>query len=349
VRATIGSAILAVGVAVTALTFAASLQHLLHTPRLYGQAWDFEAKGFGPAVEGQLIRAMVADPALRDVAVGLNWPVELAGRKVGVDAMDAAKGSVARTVLEGRAPRAPDEVLLGTKTLDQLDRRIGDAVVASSGDRSVRLRIVGRGVIPAYKWNELGEGAAFSFRTLKRIVPEAAASDLEIAVAPGADRSAAVARLRVLLDGPNGAVVPTDVADFGGVSEMPAIIVALFALAAAAALAHALLTSIRRRRRDLAVLKTLGFTRRQVVGTVTSQATAIAAVALLAGIPLGLAVGRFTWNVVAAAIGVVPEAVTPVAPTLLVVPAAFLLAILIAAAPARVAARTRPALVLRAE
>jgi hypothetical protein len=240
-------------------------------------------------------------------------------------------------------------VLLGTKTLDQLDRRIGDAVVASSGDRSVRLRIVGRGVIPAYKWNELGEGAAFSFRTLKRIVPEAAASDLEIAVAPGADRSAAVARLRVLLDGPNGAVVPTDVADFGGVSEMPAIIVALFALAAAAALAHALLTSIRRRRRDLAVLKTLGFTRRQVVGTVTSQATAIAAVALLAGIPLGLAVGRFTWNVVAAAIGVVPEAVTPVAPTLLVVPAAFLLAILIAAAPARVAARTRPALVLRAE
>jgi hypothetical protein len=349
VRATLAAAILAVGVAVMALTFASSLQHLLHTPRLYGQAWDFEQKGFGPPLDDRVVRAMVRDPGLRDVAVGVGWPVQISGRRVGVDAMDDVKGSVERTVLEGRAPRAPGEALFGTKTLEQFHLHVGDSVLARSGRRAVRLRIVGRGVIPAGKWNELGEGAAFSFRSLTQIEPQAAASGLEVTIAPGADRRAALARLRALLDGPSSAVVPADIADFGGVGEMPSIIAGLFAAAAAAALVHALLTSIRRRRRDLAVLKTLGFTRRQVMGTVACQAMTIAAVGLLVGLPLGLAVGRFTWNVVAESLGVVPEAVTPAVLTLLVVPAALLLANLIAVLPARIAARTRPALVLRAE
>jgi ABC-type antimicrobial peptide transport system permease subunit len=82
---------------------------------------------------------------------------------------------------------------------------------------------------------------------------------------------------------------------------------------------------------------------------VVSQATTIAAIGLLVGLPLGVAVGRFAWNVFAEDLGVVPEAVTPIRLTVLVVPAAILLATLIAAIPARSAAHTRPALVLRAE
>jgi ABC-type lipoprotein release transport system permease subunit len=144
-------------------------------------------------------------------------------------------------------------------------------------------------------------------------------------------------------------VTPTDVADFGGVTRMPFFIAAVFAAAAAAALAHALLTSIRRRRRDVAVLKTLGFTRTQVLGTIAWQATTIAAVGLLVGVPLGLGVGRFTWTLFAQDLGAVPEAITPVGATVLVIPAAILLANLIAALPALSAASTQPAVVLRAE
>lgn len=144
-------------------------------------------------------------------------------------------------------------------------------------------------------------------------------------------------------------MTPTDVADFGGVTRMPFFIAAVFAAAAAAALAHALLTSIRRRRRDVAVLKTLGFTRTQVLGTIAWQATTIAAVGLLVGVPLGLGVGRFTWTLFAQDLGAVPEAITPVGATVLVIPAAILLANLIAALPALSAASTQPAVVLRAE
>ena len=130
---------------------------------------------------------------------------------------------------------------------------------------------------------------------------------------------------------------------------MPLVLSALVVAIAAAALAHTLLMAIRRRRRDLAVLKTLGFDRRQVLATVAWQATTFAAVALALGLPLGIAAGRWTWNLVADELGVVPEPVTPVPLILLVIPAAVVLANLVAVVPARVAATTRPALVLRAE
>jgi FtsX-like permease family len=349
VRATLVAAILAVGVGGAALTFAASLQHLLDTPRLYGQTWDFETSWGGPPIEAATLRRVSGDPAFSDVGVGTVGPVEIDGQAVGARAVDDLKGSPAPTVLDGRAPRAPGEVLLGTKTIDALHLRIGDLVTVRGAAGAVRLRVVGRGVLPSTKWNKLGEGAAFSFRDLKRIQPEATASMLQARIARGADRDAALRRLALIFDGPSMAVRPSDVGDFGGVEALPLLIIAVFAGAAAAALAHALVTSVRRRRRELAILKTLGFTRGQVVATVAWQATTVAATGLLVGLPLGLGVGRFAWNVFASDLGVVPEAVMPIGLTALVVPATIVLANLIAALPAQAAARTRPALVLRAE
>jgi ABC-type antimicrobial peptide transport system permease subunit len=106
---------------------------------------------------------------------------------------------------------------------------------------------------------------------------------------------------------------------------------------------------VRRRRRDLALLKTLGFTRRQVLGTVAWEASAFAAVALLIGLPLGVIAGRWAWSVFASAAGVSTAATVPLATVLLAIPATLLAANLIAAAPGWEAARLRPALVLRTE
>jgi ABC-type lipoprotein release transport system permease subunit len=62
---------------------------------------------------------------------------------------------------------------------------------------------------------------------------------------------------------------------------------------------HTLVTSVRRRR-DLAMLKTLGFVRGQVVAAMVWQATTFAVVALALGRPLGLAAGRWPWELTAA-------------------------------------------------
>jgi putative ABC transport system permease protein len=99
----------------------------------------------------------------------------------------------------------------------------------------------------------------------------------------------------------------------------------------------------------LAVLKTLGFTRRQVRTTVAWQASTVAAVGLVIGIPLGLLAGAFVWRRVADELGVSAALTWPVVGVVMLVVAAVLSVNLVAAFPARRAARTRPAVVLRSE
>jgi predicted lysophospholipase L1 biosynthesis ABC-type transport system permease subunit len=79
------------------------------------------------------------------------------------------------------------------------------------------------------------------------------------------------------------------------------------------------------------------------------QATTIAAIGVIVGLPLGMGLGRFAWNLFATELGVAPEPLAPVWPVLIFIPSTLLLANLIALVPARTAAATRPAMVLRAE
>jgi predicted lysophospholipase L1 biosynthesis ABC-type transport system permease subunit len=96
-------------------------------------------------------------------------------------------------------------------------------------------------------------------------------------------------------------------------------------------------------------LKTLGFTRRQLRQAVAWQATTIAAIALLVGLPVGVAAGRWAWRYLAAQLGVLPEPAVPLTAIIIAIPAALVVANLIAAVPGQAAARIQPAVVLRAE
>ena len=75
----------------------------------------------------------------------------------------------------------------------------------------------------------------------------------------------------------------------------------------------------------------------------------VAAVAVAAGLPLGLAAGRWAWRLFADQLGVPPRPVTPLAAVAALVPATVLLANAVAALPGLLAARTRPAAALRTE
>jgi parvulin-like peptidyl-prolyl cis-trans isomerase-like protein/FtsX-like permease family protein len=345
VGATLLGGMLAVGVVAIALTFSASLDHLLSTPRLYGQSWDYRSEYCCENVPAAKIGA---NPSIADAALGQDKAyVLLNGRQVGVVAMDAIKGRLAPIVTQGRAPEQSNEILLAAKTLDALGLGVGDTVDVRLR-RRVLMRIVGRGVVPEGTFNELGKGAVMTFAAFKRLLPGAQPYAFQARIAPGADREATLAALerRFVTPAPGP---PRSIADFGGVAELPLVLSALLVLLAAGALAHTLITAVHRRRRDLAILKTLGFDRRQVLATVAWQATTFAAVGLVVGLPLGIATGRWVWDLFANQIGVVPGPVTPIPLVLLVIPGAVLLANLVAAVPAQIAARTRPALVLRAE
>jgi ABC-type lipoprotein release transport system permease subunit len=144
-------------------------------------------------------------------------------------------------------------------------------------------------------------------------------------------------------------VLPDALYDVERVRTLPATLAGMLALAGAASLVHSLVGLVRTHRRDLAVLKTLGFTRRQVAATTAWQATVLAVVALAAGVPLGIAVGRWTWLAVVDQLGVASAPVVPALALLALVPAALIAGNLAAALPAWLAARVQPARVLRAE
>ncbi len=115
------------------------------------------------------------------------------------------------------------------------------------------------------------------------------------------------------------------------------------------ALGLTLASSVRRRRRDLALLKTLGFTRRQLTAAIAWQASVTAGIGAILGIPLGVVVGRELWTLFARSINAVPDPTVPVVSVALVGVGSLVFANLVAALPGRSAAQTSPALVLRAE
>jgi predicted lysophospholipase L1 biosynthesis ABC-type transport system permease subunit len=203
--------------------------------------------------------------------------------------------------------------------------------------------------------NEItGDGAILTIEGLRRLDQDQGAGYgmFFIRFAPGADPGAALRSLRLRSGAGQDVQLPRPpptVENLGRVGGLPNVLAGLLALLASSALAHLLVTSVRRRRHDLAILKTLGFVRRQVSAAVAWQATAMALLALAIGLPLGVALGRWGWSLLVDRIGLGAAPVTPVTALLAGVAGTVLLANLIAAWPGRVAARIRPAVALRSE
>jgi ABC-type antimicrobial peptide transport system permease subunit len=172
--------------------------------------------------------------------------------------------------------------------------------------------------------------------------------------APSADRARALADLAHRLDTSGSFAVlpaekPVDLVNFGRVQSLPFQLAGLLALFAALTLAHLLITSVRRRRRDFAMLRALGFTSAQLSGTVAVLATTLVALALVVGVPAGLVLGRVLWKLFAHSLGVVSRPATPIGAIAAVVPIAIVAANAVGYAAARRARRIEPATALHTE
>jgi len=351
VRSSIASAALGVATITAVVGFSASLGNLFDEPRLYGWNWDVQlGDAFSPAL-GEEAGRLDRHPAVSATAVGTIARVQIGRLSVDTMAIEPMRGTVEPTVVEGRAPTGPDEILLGSRTLEDLDVGIGGTVTMGLANRTAPMRVVGRGVLTEFAGAaRLGEGAAVTLEGLRAVAPDAVADVVLLRLRPGPAGAALVAGL--LQDPPANLYLPTkpsDLADLERVGGLPSVVAGLLGLMAVATLAHTLLTSVRRRRRDLAILKVLGFVRGQVSAAVAWQSTTIAVIAVALGVPLGTAAGRWAWQLFADRLGVPHQPVTSLTALALLAPGTILLANLVAAVPARLAARTRPTAVLRSE
>lgn len=375
VRSAFVGTTVATAAVVAAMVFGASFLALVSTPHLYGQNWpqqlDLQA-GSVPEAIGEKMLAHVK--GLTGYAGGNNGQVSVAASGSGSTAvpaigLDQRHGSGFLTLLAGRAPAGPHEIALGPRTLHTLGMHVGQWVKVGVNGRAAWMRIVGSAVFAAFHAGGgtptgLGTGAAVAASVLSQPnppycgPPQTCYSFFLLRYRPGTDLRAAAAQVKsaaARAGCPPGLCLvssdqrPSDIENYAGVRDTPLVLGAVLALLAVGTLAHVLLTGVQRRRRDLAVLKTLGLLRSQLLRVVCWQASALAAVALLAGLPLGLLAGRWAWRLFAGSAGVGGDAGIPVLLVAAVIPVTLVLANAIAAVPGWTAARIRPALILRSE
>ncbi|HET6188747.1 MAG TPA: FtsX-like permease family protein [Trebonia sp.] len=386
VRSALAGSVIAVAALASAAVFGASLVGLVSTPHDYGQNWVQQVDlNFGAASGAQAAQLLQVAPTVTGMAAGNYGQLTIDNRIVPAIGLDQVRGGGYLTLLAGRAPTAPDEIALGAQTLRAIGARLGQAiqvrinqVVTSGPGIPLRMRVVGVAVLPAFSRGGfsptgLGVGAVVAAAVLSKTEQSPGNQATASCAGGGTCYNFFLLRYRTSADSVGGAATitaalhkvgcpvgscnipavadqrPGDIKNYASIRDTPLALAAVLAVLAIGTLAHVLLTGVRRRRRDLALLKTLGFTRRQVLGTVAWEASAFAAVALLVGLPAGVVAGRWAWAVFANAAGVSTAATVPLATVLLAIPATLLAANLIAAAPGWEAARLRPGIVLRTE
>lgn len=256
---------------VAVLVFAASLTALEHTPGRYGWNWDANLPGSGRSVGGDSLENhgtdLAADPAIAELAAVRISHAHMAGADLHILGFSDLKGSITPTVIEGRAARGPNEVVLGTATLRRLGAGVGDRIQAPGVERPVELQVVGRAAIPPLDTDGVAdEGALMTRQGADLLSTTESHVELVLKWATGIDREGARRDLERRAGTVIAAKPPSDIANLQRIDGIPRALALVLALLAVLAVGHALVVTVRRRGRDLAVLKVLGFQRGQVCG-----------------------------------------------------------------------------------
>jgi ABC-type lipoprotein release transport system permease subunit len=360
VRTALVTATISMMALTAAATYASSAAGVTGHPDRYGVTWDVSVGNFaspGAAAAGARVLART-DGVAGWSGITTN-AVSVDGHALPGVLLRRDRGDVGPLVTEGRLPVAPHEVALGRGSMRSLHLHVGDRVhVTADGlEGAVPATVVGTVVLNTAGVDSSvtpGDGALFDDSIVTggfhASADDAPPQVFVVRFAPGADRAATMRALEQAF--PSSTVrplTPADVDRLAQVAALPWLLGGVIGFLGAAATAHAVLSAVRRRRGELAVLKTVGFVRRQVSATIAAQASTFAAVAIVVGVPLGIVTGRVAWRAVAAGIGLDPVVVVPLALVVAIVFGTLLAVNVIAAIPGVMARRIRPAVALRAE
>ena len=369
VRSALLGTALAVTAVAAAVTFGANLLHVVDTPGLYGQDWDVAVDlQFSTITSQQFDGLATRVPGISGWTFGFHGTVGIGNAVVPAIGLAAGRGPLlSPTLLTGRAPQSDREVVLGSSVLRSLGLRVGQSVPVTASGHQELATIVGRVVFPyfgegSFTPTDVGQGAQ---TTAALLAPQADApangggySIVLVRFAPGTRQAANVAAFQRAM-GPFCATVeqstcvvtdqrPNAVANYALIDATPDVLAGILAILGLAVLGQFVVASGRRRRRDFAIMKVLGLLRRQVSAVTVWQVTTLTGLALLVGLPLGVAGGHWAWELFAGNVGLATDAITPL-PLLWTIPVTLAAANLIALRPGQIVARLSPAAVLRSE
>lgn len=341
-----------------ACTFAAGVADAAEHPERFGQThqlvavFGFGGQDIGPTAP--MLGALAADPAVVAVDDLRVAAAESGPTSVPTFTLDPGLPVV---ILDGSAPRADGEVVLAPASARRLGAGVGSTVPFTGDGGSAALHVTGIGFVLDSLYNDYDTGAWVTSGGYDRLFTGFKQHGALLVLRPGTDPGAAIPRLQQAAEtagGVPGVLVfppdtPQQLGEIQNVRVLPVVLGGFLVVLAIGASGHAVAATARRRRPDFAVLRAVGMTRGQARAVVITQASVLAVVGLLFGIPLGLALGRTLWRLVADITPLQYQAPDALVAVLLVVPLALLTATALAAWPGRQAARLRIGHVLRAE
>jgi hypothetical protein len=330
-----------VGIGAMAVVASAS-DGVLDSPRAWGFGFDRYVGLFDESQADAVEHQVSTDSRVSGLSIVETSVADVEDTEIELQQIDPRRGSALPVLLDGMPPIAPDEVVLGPLLLRDHDLGVGDTVELVAG--APPARIVGVAAIPGLEGGEFGSVGWVGPGAFDHLGVAAGGRYLYLEAAPGVDAAE--------LDGfgpVDRPFLPPSLRNLREIGTAPYLLAAFLGLLGLASLAHALLVAVRGRRHDLAVLRSLGFRRRQVHGTVAWQAVATAVVGLVVGLPVGLMIGAWIWRRIASALGTPVDIPLPYAGLALVIVGTLVAAGAVAMVPAWRAGRIRPAEVLRTE
>ncbi len=352
--ALIGAVTAVVGV-VAAFTLGAGIREAVDDPALVGTTWDAQATTItadaNSGISPRQLAAIGRQPTVDQYAVASQTVAPLDGPAIPLTSVRPVSGTWSFPLLAGRAPVDESEVVLGPATADDLDLAVGETLTVGT-DPAVALEVVGEAL--------LVQGPHWAYDQGAWLTPEGLLAVQEATAAPppsetvylrlgAGDRSGldqALLDVGLAVEPPER---PQSLLHLSYVQSLPYLLAGFLVLLGIGAVGHSLVSAVRRRRHELAVLRSLGLTPLQARASSAWQATCVAVVGVVVGIPVGLVVGRTLWRWIAEATPVYYVAPVALIAVLLVPPVAVITANALAAVPGHLAARLRPAGILHTE
>jgi len=336
---------LASAAGVAALVLGASIARLESTPAAYGWTWDY-------VVPVETATMLTDDPQVEALAIVDAGTISIDGRPVVVRGVNTIKGAPPLLILHGRTPET-GEIVLGRRTMSDLGVGIGDSVTAVGTKSTQELRVVGEAVfagivdVPEASWG----GAVDNDQMATLDYEEGGSGDgAVVRLADGVDRELFAQQFEETTGhAPTMHEEPIELARVREIESLPWILAGFLAAAGLLALLNAIVTTVRRRGRDLAVLRSVGFAPNGVRRAVVTESIALATLGLAIGVPAGIVIGRILWGRLAASLGVEVLIDVPWQPIVVACAAALFTAAACSLVPARSAARRPIAEALRAE
>jgi hypothetical protein len=355
------------------IAFVAALDRLAEDPVRFGASWELTTRNAFGDVPPDDVRALTADdPDIVGLTGGsLDSVVVNDSLNVPLMAFQPITAALWPTVIDGTVPREANEVLVGVDVLDEIDADIGDEIRIGSPYRPdappTVATIVGTAVFPSIEKAgvnpaRLGHGVAIDWQGYQALLAAGRFEDDEpdfvfFDLADGADPQSVIDRYPEGMPELTGfsstewltSLTPAEVLETDRATGLIWSVIALLGLTVLASLGHTLAGSVRQHRRDYAILKAIGFTRRQVLSSVSWQSTLPIVLALLLALPIGTALGRWWWRLLARLIGVIDTPVVPVTGLIVVTAGALVASGLVAVVPGLRSARLPAAAGLKDE